>query len=152
MKFLIAFSLAAASLFAQNSETYTATQTTVLAGTAEVITIQLGRTVTRNVEFIGVAITTSAACDVTLERDGTSATTTPIAAVKVNRDSPDSIASAYRNSNVGAGIILSSYSIPATSTLSLSLIEKHLLRGDNLSLRTSAITGTVQITFQWKEK
>jgi hypothetical protein len=130
---------------------FMATRTTTLSGAAEVITIQTATTAPRLLHFRGLAIYCSVACDVTLERDGTAATATSFSIVPINQRYPASVAAAYRSSDVGTGTVLSTYSLTAGGLLPLDLTDKYVYPGENLTLRTSSITGTVRITFQWEE-
>lgn len=134
---------------------YTAAKTTSLSAGNEVITLQAPATaaaMTKNIQLVGAAVTCSVACTATLERDGTAATTTTLASAALLKSSPAATTAAYSSSNVGTGTVLSSYSIPAAGTLSFDLSAKWLASaGENVTIRTSAITGTVYITFMWIE-
>lgn len=152
MRFLLVLTMAAVSLWAQDPPSYTATRTSTLTSSAEVITIQQPATPLRKLQFQGAAIYCSVACDLTVERDGTAATGTALAASAVNPLYRASTVSAYRSSDVGAGTTLATYTISAGGTLSLDLADKFLIgAGENFTLRTASITGTVRITVQWKE-
>ncbi len=149
--------LAIALPLAAQTPTYTATQTTSLSSAAEVITIQApGAANTRPTKLItlaGVSVYCSVACTVTIERDGTAATTTALTPASLDYHFPVALATTYHSSNVGTGTVLSSYAIAAMATAVIDLSSKQLLSGgDNLTLRTSSITGTVVINLQWTER
>jgi len=153
VKRLLLFLALSVPVFAQ-TYTYTASQTTVLAGAAEVLTLQVpgNSQPPRLIVFYTASLYCSVACTITVERDGTAATTTSIATVAVNRQHPASITKAFKTSNVGAGTVLSSFTLAAGSGVVLDLTAKSMSQGsDNLTFRTSSITGTVQIQVQWTE-
>lgn len=147
--------LLAGALQAQNS--YSVSKTTTLAGAAEVITVQGGTPanvkLVRAVYFKAFDVTSSVACTVTLERDGTAASSTALDIAPLNNNMPASQAVAFSNSNVGTGTVLAQYSVPAGGQIAVALTNKQLYFGkDNLTLRISSITGTVNINLQWDEK
>lgn len=147
----------AGRLFAQQGKgVFVAEKETVLAGAAEVLTVHLPSTSTRTVAFTEGWVYCSVACTFTLERDGTAPTTTPLTVKKVNANiSGDTAASndalAFHTSNVGASTVLNTYNVPAGGTFPIDLSDKGLLPGENLTLRTSSITGTARLTLKWKE-
>ena len=134
---------------------YCAAKTTALTGAAEVITIQQPATGSRSVAFRGASIYSSVEAALTLERDGTAASSTTLAVVKLNASADTATATAWSSSNVGAGTTLSAYTVPAGGTLVLDLGGIWML-GDgtakNLTLRTASITGTVKINVCWQEQ
>jgi hypothetical protein len=155
MKRLLLLLLAVLPIGAQ-TYTYTASQTTVLAAAAEVVTIQApgtaGSSIARLITLAGVSLNCSVACTINVERDGTAATTTAITAVPLNRLFPPAEAQVFKSSNVGAGTVVASYPIAAGGTLSLDFTGKALSTGaDNLTFRTNSITGTVVINAKWTE-
>jgi hypothetical protein len=156
MKLLLSLFLLTAAAFAQTNS-YGVTKVTTLAGAAEVITVQgamaAGTRLIRTVSFKNFDVTCSVACTVALERDGTAATATALTINPLNNNMPASTAVAFSGSNVGGGTVLSNYSLTAGQTISVSLAGKQLLQGaDNLTLRTSSITGTTNINLTWDEK
>jgi hypothetical protein len=153
MKILLLCAAFAVALWGQSPPVYVATRSTTLTAAAEVITVQQPTAVLKVVQFKGVAVTCSVACDITLERDGTAATATALTPVALHRLMPATTVNAYRSSNVAVGTVLATYSITAGGLLALDLSDKFLFgAGENLTIRTSSITGTVQITIQWSEK
>jgi hypothetical protein len=134
---------------------YTATKTTSLNAGPEVITVQAPTTaagMTKNIQLVGASITCSVACTATLERDGTAATGTTLASTALLKSSPAATTTAWSSSNVGTGTVLSNYSIAAGATLPVDLSSKWLASaGENVTIRTNSITGTVYITFMWIE-
>ena len=155
MKRLLLLLLAALPIGAQ-TYTYTASQTTVLAAAAEVVTIQApgtaGTTIARTIAVSGASLFCSVACTVTIERDGTAATVTAITAVPLNRQMPPAMAKVFHSADTGVGTTLSSYSLAAGTLLVLDMTGKAMYAGaDNLTLRTSSITGTAIINLKWTE-
>lgn len=134
---------------------YAASQTTTLSAAAEVVTIQAPATqaaMTRLIQMKGVAVVCSVACTVSLERDGTAATSTSLTVNPVLNNAPAATATAWHSSNVGSGTVLSQYQIAAGGTLNLDLSNKWLgAPSQNVTIRTSSITGTVNINFMWAE-
>ncbi len=160
MKILTTFCftlILAAAAHAQNS--YGVTKATALSGTAEVITVQGNGTndvlnrLPKVISFVSVDVTCTVACTFTLERDGTAATTTTLAIVQTDKILPTTTAVAFSASNVGSGTVLGNYSLTAGGGVGIGLAGKNLYNAaDNLSIRTSSITGTVTINIRWNEK
>lgn len=153
--FLLAFTLQAQT-FTQAPPNYGVSKVTVLNAAAEVITIQGNQPVNTRlikvVVFKGFDATCSVACTITLERDGNAATTTTLAPGRLNGESLPSTALAFSASNVGVGTILAQYSLTAGGQIAINLTGKQLYSGvENLTVRTSSITGTVNINVQWQE-
>jgi hypothetical protein len=147
------FSVLAA--FSQDYANFIATKSTALTATAEVITIQQPASSAKFVRFKGAYVACSVACTVTLERNGTAATSTTLAPVKANPQSATAAtAKAWSASNVGVGTVLSVYPIAAGGSIVIDLSD-HVFNAastaQNLTLRTNAITGTAYITIQWTE-
>lgn len=134
---------------------YSASQTTTLSAAAEIVTIQAPATqaaMTKLIQMKGVAVVCSVACTVSLERDGTAATSTSLTTNPILNGEPASTATAWHSSNVGTGTVLSQYQIAAGGTLNLDLTNKWMgTPGQNVTIRTSSITGTVNINFMWIE-
>ncbi len=133
---------------------YCATKTTALVGAAEVITIQQPATGARSVAFSGASIYASVEAGLTLERDGTAASSTTLAVAKLNASADTNAALAWSSSNVGSGTTLAAYTIPAGQTMVLDLNGIWMLgngTAKNLTLRTASITGTVKVNVCWSE-
>ena len=151
MKHLIALICCACSLFGQAAKgTYTYEKETSLSGAAETVTIHLPAG-NRTVRFVGATVYCSVACTVTLSRDGPAPTTTAGTATRLNITNSGATAVPYHTSNVGATAPLKNYNLAATEEKIIDLVDKGLIPGENLTLATSAITGTARIYFQWKE-
>lgn len=133
------------------TDTYVVVRKSSLSSAAEAITVQLPSGTTRTVAFRGASVDCSVACEVTIERDGTAATTTALSVAKVNGTSPASAASAYRSSNVGAGTEIGRQSVAAGGKLVLDLTNKGLLAGENLTIKTNSISGDVIVNIEWTE-
>jgi hypothetical protein len=133
-----------------------------LSGAAEVVTVQIPAGSTRNLKFKMAQVWCSTgSVDVTVERDGTAATTTALTPQKVNPNAswvPSSIASGFHTSNVGAGSqIGSKQTAYAGSTglildMSPTVLEKASASVRNLTIRTASYTGTVRISIFWEER
>jgi len=130
---------------------YLVSQKTTLTGAAEVVTVQLPPATSVNVAFERASVYCSVECEFTLERDGAAATQTAATPVRIIPSDPAPAATAYRSSNVGAGTVLTQYVVPAGGTVVLDLRLVLIKAGQNVSVRTSAITGVVIIQFGWKE-
>lgn len=133
-----------------------------LAGTAEVITIQIPAASARYLRMKLAQIWCSTgSVECTIERDGTAATTTALTVKKVNPNAawvPTSIASAFHTSNVGAGTQVGTKQTAYSSTPGLVLnmtptvLEKASAAVRNLTIRTASYTGTVRISVMWEER
>lgn len=159
MKLLSIFVLLALNSLCQqsaNPPAYGVTKVTSLTATAEVITIQGNQTahtpLSKFIVFKGFDATCSVACTITLERDGTQATTTALTINQLNVENLPSTAQAFSSSNVGVGTVVAQYSLTAGGQIAINLTGKQLYSGfENLTIRTSAITGTTTINCQWTE-
>src|ERR1035437_659413 len=132
-------------------------KTTSLSGTAEVITLQQNPTKASQmvVRLVAAYVDCSVACTITLERNGTPATTTTLTPVNVNPVERVAVAQGFSASNVGVGSILGSYAIAAAGSLTIDLSSINFTinnnQGSNLTIRTSAISGTVNIIIKFTE-
>jgi len=141
-------------------QTFTAVKTTTLTGAAEVITIQQPTTGSKSISFncdgCGVYVDSSVAVDLTLERNGSAATSTTLTVAKVNPQvSVSGTAQAFSGSNVGTGTTIGAYSLAGAGSLSPKLQRVAFSGNDNtqnITLRTSSITGKVNIIFVWEER
>ena len=152
MKLLTLAFVLTASLLGQD---FVATKQTALTGAAEVITVQQPAASAKTVRFVGAYVDCSAACSVTVERNGTAATTTSLSVAKVNPSSSQAAtAVAFSSSNVGTGTVVATYSLTAGGSRIIDLSRVYMTgtgTGKNLTLRTSSITGIVNILVQWTE-
>lgn len=134
--------------------TYWVEVETSLSGAAEAVTVHRPSTNgSRNVSFADASVYCSAACTFTVERDGTAPTATTVATVKTNSTQVASSATAWKApNNVGtANRTLAKNYVSAGNTLAIGLEDNELRPGDNLTIRTSSITGTAKITIRWRE-
>lgn len=135
---------------------YVVTQVCSASGSACVVTVQQPSTpaLAKRVSFHGAAVTCSVDCTFTIERNGTAATATSQPPTGLGTNAPASAATAYINSDVGSGTVISNLAIPAGGTMSLDL-SKISLQGttttSNLTIRTNSITGTVRINITFAE-
>lgn len=133
---------------------YTASREVTLSGTAEVVTIQQPATNSGQHFFMdGLAVYCSVDCTFTVERSGTAATTTAFTPAPVNPGTAVAKAQALHTSNVGSGTAIGKYWVAAGSEKVVGLRGLRLRTNtrDNLTVRTSAITGTVRILVKWGE-
>jgi hypothetical protein len=156
MKKLLLFTALLSSGISCFGQVYAVRKQTVLAGTAEVITIQQPATLARQVTFISAYFDCSVACSFTLERNGTAATSTTLAVNNVNPGETAAATTAWSASNVGVGTVLASYNCPGACSIAIDLTGVTFAQvngtGVNLTLRSSSITGTVDIIFKYSEK
>jgi hypothetical protein len=134
---------------------YTASDTEAPSGAAAVSTIQVPGSGLPSVTIraCAVSISSTVALSFTLERSGTIASTTILAPAPTNLEAPTAVTKAFKTSNVGAGTVLSQFQLAAGATIVLDLTKVYLvLGGDNITIRTSSVTGTVNINWQWFEQ
>lgn len=151
MKKIAILLMLAASVFAQRRGTYAIEQKTALVAAAETITVQLPSSTGRTAGFESASVYCSVQCEITFERDGTAATATAITVQKVNSSDATATATAYRSSNVGTSTVIGRDIVTAGTTASYDLKNKGLLAGQNFTIRTASITGTVIISVLWQE-
>lgn len=135
---------------------YVAQKTTNLSAAAEVITIQQPSSGAKYVELKSLYVECSAACTVTLERDGNPATSTTLVPLAVNPSETLPSVTAWSSSNATVGTVVSVVTVQAGSYLVFDLTGMHFAkksdRGLNFTMRTSAITGTVNMMVKWTEQ
>jgi len=139
---------------------YAAFKETVLAAGAEVLTIQQPVGSSKTAYLDAAYIFSTVAVVVTLEKKGTAATTTTLTPVALNNwasgTEPTPSVAAFSASNVGSGTTISKYSLTANTSVTVDLTGVVLgSRGAttrNLTLRTTAVTGTVYLLFKWRER
>lgn len=141
---------------AQGGRQYVVSRTASLSSAAAVVTVQQPASGAASVvHFVGAYVYCSAACDVTLERNGTAATATATTPVSVNSSVPAAKSTAFYSSDVGTGSTIGTYSLPASGSQVLDLSAVYLYgsgTSKNVTVRTSAITGTVKIVIQFSEE
>jgi hypothetical protein len=125
-----------------------------LVAAAEVVTIQQPATAPANVWFDGLSVYCSVACAFTLERNGTAATATEITPAAITPGLAAK-AKAFHGSDVGTGTVIARYVVPAGATVPVSVRGMKLRwnggTGENLTIRTDAISGDVKILVRWGE-
>lgn len=153
MKKLILFAF---FTFSCSGQVYSVTKQTVLAAAAETITIQQPATGSRQVSFISVYLDCSVACSWTLLVNGTAATSTTLAVNNVNPGELAAKTTAWSASNVGTGTTVQTYNCASACALSIDLtgftFPQGTGTGTNLTIKSSSITGTVDINFKYSEK
>lgn len=135
---------------------YVLQKSTSLSSAAEVITLQQPTTGAKYVELKSAYVDCSAACTLTVERNGLAATTTTLNTAPVNTEDAASKVKGFYSSNVGVGTVLSVVSLPASGSVVFDLSAIHLRAvndpGQNFTIRTSSITGAVNIVIQFTER
>lgn len=133
---------------------------TVLAGAAEVVTVQMPSTVPttgpRAVKFLSAAFDCTVACSFTLERNGSAATTVSLTPLNANPQEPPPITVAFNTSNSAGGSVIGSYNCaaacpPVPIDLTGIWFNNASVGTQNLTLRSNSITGTVDIMFKYQE-
>ena len=138
--------------------TYTATCTLSVSGTAKACTVQQPASGARTVQFVSAYVHSTVAVALTQERNGTAATATAVTEAALNPDiSETNSANAFTDSDVGVGTVVAgsgSIKIAADGYVVLDLQDIQM-RGagtaKNYTIRTSAVTGTVTIVIVWRE-
>lgn len=132
---------------------------TVLAGAAEVVTVQQPGTTpnigAKAVRFVSAYFDCSVACTFTLERNGAAATSTTLAPVNANPQEVPPTTVAFSASNVGVGSVIASYQCAAACQVPIDLTGVWFTASpsatQNITLRSNSITGTVNILFKYQE-
>lgn len=136
-----------------NTKRFAAFKATLLAATAEVITIQQPASDGKVVRIEAVEVWCDVACTATIERDGTAATTTALANSVITYGT--AAANAFSASNVGVGTVITVKDIPANVITPVSFPGGLYLAptgtASNFTVRTSSITGNTKITLVWRE-
>jgi hypothetical protein len=144
--------LSAVAAFGQYRGVYGYQKVSALTAAAETVTIFLPTTQPgRQVLFVGATVYCSVACTFTVERDGTTPTATAGTAVELNGGMA-ATAIPYHTSNVSTTTTIKNYDVTPTQELSIDLLDKSLVPGKSLTIRTNAITGTVRIYIHWRER
>lgn len=137
-------------------QTYTVTKQTALSGAAETVTVQQPASGSRQVTFISAYFDCSVACSFTMSVNGTAATATTLAVNNVNPAETAASAKAFSGSNVGSGTTIATYNCTAACSVPIDLTNVTFAQGlgtsTNLTLKSSSITGTVDIIFKFSEK
>lgn len=135
---------------------YTTTYTFTLSGTAGVITLQLPRSAKVSAKLIGLSLDTTSDFYATLERNGSPASLTFNATNLVNPvlGSVSSSTLAFVNSNSTGGAVIGNYIVGAGSRV-IDLSRISLDQGNNIiqniTFRSSTMTGQVAIVWMWEE-
>lgn len=147
--------LAAASAWAQQTTTYMVHKQTALTSAAEVVTIQQPSSGSKRVIFLSAYFDCSVACSFTLERNGTAASATTLTVNNLNLGETPPTTTAWSGSNVGNGTVLATYTCAAACSLPIDLtglvFPPSNSTATNVTLRSSSITGTVDILFKYQE-
>jgi hypothetical protein len=137
---------------------FTATKTTALSAAAEIVTVQqiAASTTTKTLQFVSLQIDSTVACAITVERNGTAASSTTLTPAQLNPDvGVVATATAWSTSNAGVGTVIYRITVPANQLFVLDLSDIRIPAnggtGNNLTVRTASITGTVDINIRWRE-
>lgn len=133
------------------SGVYTYEKSTTLSSAAETVTIHLPTGSNGTVKFLGASVYSSVATSFTLERDGSAPTATAVTPAEMNGGATGE-ARAYHTSNVGSSTTIKTYNVFAADEKRIDLPEKGLTAGQNLTIRTASMTGSVRIFIQWMER
>lgn len=142
-------------LTALHAQNFVASKRTVLTGATEVLTVQATSS-SKRVAFVSAYVYCTVACTITLERNGTAATTTTQTPTQVNPSlGIVATATAYNTSNVGVGTVLWTYDLAGSQGLPINLAGISFAPSagntNNITFRTSSISGTVNLSIQWQE-
>ena len=133
---------------------YTAYYKFTPSESAAVLTVQQPAGASFNLQFVGAYVYCSVACEITLERNGTAASTTSFTPSPVNPNGYAATAVAYRDSNVGTGTVIAKYVLAAGTDKTIDLSGTRCKFGsgvENLTLRSASVTGEVRMLVQWGE-
>lgn len=152
-RFAILLVLLTSTIALKAQVAYSTSYSTTTSTSTSVVTVQQLPTSTRIVRFNGLYFKTSAACNFTLENNGTPATTTTLAVSPVNSDSRAASVLAFSSSNVGSGTVLGTYTLAAGEwrTLDLTGFRFSPLTQSNLTLRSSSCSAVIDISFRFTE-
>ncbi len=160
LNLIAGLALCAAALHAQPRvlNTFTATCTLSVSGSAKACTVQQPASGARNVQLVAAYVHSTVAVSLTQERNGTAATTTAVTEASVNPElNVTNTVNGFTDSDVGVGTVIAgsaSIKVPADGYVVLDLQDIQM-RGagttKNYTIRTSAVTGTVTIVITWRE-
>jgi hypothetical protein len=144
--------LATVTLQAQRSGTYSVEYKKVLSSSANIITVQLAANAGKSMRMLDAWVeSSSAACEVTAEWTTALATGTALT-VNALPGSGGSTATAYRDSDVAAGTILSRFTVQSSSGVALNVSDIALTPGRSFTLRSASCTTTLIINLKWSEQ
>lgn len=161
IRILLSLTLWATVMVAQQLQhQYLVEHEAVLAASSAATTVQVPANTARWVVFRAAYVWCSVDCTVTVERDGTAATATALAVKKLNPAAswvatPSSVA--FRSSDVGAGTVVSPKIYIAANSQEVIDLSKFVFesgRGtvQNLTIRTTSITGTARTAITFEER
>ena len=123
---------------------------------AEVFTLQLPPAASKKAQVEEVSIYCEADIDVTVELNGTSATSTYIVPTVVNGVGANAVASPYHSSNTTGGATIDKYYVYGGTTavvkLSGIVIPSGMTTPRNITFRTSSFTGALRVRVEWTEQ
>lgn len=153
---LLLFLAPASILRAQSVPRFRAFREVTKSAAAEVLTIQIPARSSKKAEFASLYIQTDADMDIVVELNGGSATSTAFSPVVVNLPGVSAVAGAFHTSNTAGGSTIDKFHLDGGSTAVFSLsgivLGKGMSTPQNLTIRTTAFTGTVKIRVEWEER
>ena len=123
--------------------------------TAEAVTVQQVANSNRILHFKTAYVECTVACTVTVERNGSAATSTEATPTPVNATSEAAVSKAFVASNVGSGTAISpAYSVAANGSIVLDMTAVYLYTAvttDNVSIKIASASGNYKVLIQYEE-
>ena len=153
---LLVLGLLTAPLAYAGEAVFHVTHEATLAASAHAITIQQPASGSKKVTLQSANLYCENACTVTLEKDGTAASSTAGTVVTLDESRNDSAtATVWVNSNVGSGTTIYTYVLSAGQQITIDLEDIVMVgdgTGNNVTLRTASTTGDIKRGIKWTEK
>lgn len=154
-KRIIALFILSVVCFGQNYTTpiFVFYQESVLAAAAEVVTIRKPAGTSKTVRMKSAYIACSVACTFTIEVQGTWSAGTTITPTKTSSIYPASTMAVTYATTIASTTQIFKYSLTAGQDKTLDLSDMYLVAtADAITIRTSSMTGTVQIGGLYQEQ
>lgn len=139
----------------RNNRVFVRDSDAALSSAALDVTVQQPASGSKWVFFEVAEVYCSVACVVTISRDGTAASATAATEVSVNGGYTPA-ATAFIDSDAGAGTTLNVINVSAGSTITVDLdglfLEPNDTTTNNLTVQTDAISGSASIFIRWREE
>ncbi len=153
---LITLALLPFAAFGQDSQKrFIASETATLSAASGALTIQATSS-SRAALPVAATLECDVAVDMIVSMDGTAATTTAATEVSIGRNRVAATVEAFSSSNVGAGTIIAQQTLAADTIgvfdLSGTMLNADAGTGENVTVRTSAVTGDCTMRLIWVEK
>lgn len=136
---------------------FVAQKTTSLSSSTEVITLQQPASSTRNlVKLVSAYVDCTVPLTITLERNGSVATTLALTPKNVNPNETAPITNAFSGSDSTGGTVIQVVTISGGGSVLFDLSKIYFTAAQgpssNFTIRTSSTTGTVHITLLFTEQ